>query len=142
MRWFAAVVLLAFAASFCPAQEPAGKCAPAYQNNNNIDYGPRVFRTVSGHAIDPFSARMSGGCVGLFAEKDHRLVATTTTDQDGSFAFATIAPGRYRLIVDFRGFCAANVPLRIVRWPRGWHRTLVVHMSVGHIDSCSVGDYK
>jgi hypothetical protein len=64
-------------------------------------------------------------------------------DQDGNFSFAAVVPGRYRLVVDFRGYCAANVPLRVVRWPRGgWHRKLVVHMSVGHIDTCSVGDYK
>ena len=66
MRWFWAVVFLALTASACRAQEPAGKCSPAYQNNNDIDYGPLV----------------------------------------------------------------------------GWHRKLVVHMSVGHIDACSVGDYK
>ena len=143
MRWFWAVVFLALTASACRAQEPAGKCSPAYQNSNNIDYGPLVFRNLSGYDIDPASVRMAGGCIGLFTEEDHRLVAATAADQDGHFSFAAVVPGRYRLVVDFRGYCAANVPLRIVRWPRGgWHRKLVVHMSVGHIDACSVGDYK
>jgi hypothetical protein len=143
MRWFWAVVFLALTASACRAQEPAGKCSPAYQNNNNIDYGPLVFRNLSGYDIDPASVRMAGGCIGLFTEEDHRLVAATTADQDGNFLFAAVVPGRYRLVVDFRGYCAANVPLRIVRWPRGgWGRKLVVHMNVGHIDTCSVGDYK
>ena len=143
MRWFWAVVFLALTASACRAQQRAGKCSPAYQNNNNIDYGPLVFRNLSGYDIDPASARTAGGCIGLFAEEDHRLVAATAADQDGNFSFAAVVPGRYRLVVDFRGYCAANVPLRIVRWPRGgWHRKLVVHMSVGDIDACSVGDYE
>jgi hypothetical protein len=60
MRWFWAVVFLALTASACRAQQPAGKCSPAYQNNNIIDYGPLVFRNLSGYDIDPASARMAG----------------------------------------------------------------------------------
>ena len=81
MRWFWAVVFLALTASACQAQERAGKCSLAYQNNNNIDYGPLVFRNLSGYDIDPASARMAGGCIGLFAEEDHRLVAATSRRQ-------------------------------------------------------------
>jgi hypothetical protein len=53
--------------------------------------------------------------MGLFPEEDHRLVAATAADQDGNFSFAAVVPGSYRLVFDFRGYCAANVPLRIVR---------------------------
>ena len=70
MRWFGAVVLLALTASACRAQEPAGKSSPVYQNNNNIDYGPLVFRNLSGYDIDPTTVRMAGGCIGLFTEED------------------------------------------------------------------------
>jgi hypothetical protein len=143
MRWFLTIVLFALTVSVSTAQESNGKCVPTYQDHNMIDYGPLVFRNLSGHDIDPYSVRMAGGCIGLFTEEDHRLVATTQTDQDGNFAFAKTAPGRYRLVVVFPGFCVANVPLRVVHWPRGGRlRRLVLHMMLGAIDTCSYGDYE
>ncbi len=135
--------LLALSPWACLAQQSTGKCTPTYQNHNMIDYGPLVFRSLSGRAVDPNSVPMAAGSVGLFAEEDHRLVATTQTDQDGSFKLAAIAPGRYRLVAEFRGFCVANVPLRIVLWPRGGlRRKLVLHMRTTAIDTCSFGSYK
>jgi hypothetical protein len=143
MRWFLTIVLLAVAASVSNAQEPEGKCNPSYQNHNMIDYGPLVLRNLSGQAIDPTSAEVRGGCLGLFSEEGHRLIAATEADQNGNFAFPQMAPGRYRLVADCAGFCVANVPLRIVRWPRGRsHRKLVLHMKMAAIDACSYGDYK
>jgi hypothetical protein len=140
-RW--AVVFLLLAVSVSRAQESTEKCTPTYQNHNMVDYGPLVLRNLSGYDIDPYSARMAGGCISLFTEKDHQLVATIRADKDGNFAFATVSPGRYRLVVDFRGFCVANVPLKIVRWPRGGlRRKLVLHMMLGAIDTCSYGGYK
>jgi hypothetical protein len=142
MRWFSTVAFLAFMASVFQAQEPTGKCAPTYQNHNMIDYGPLVFRNLSGRAIDPSSAEVPGACLGLFTEDGHRLVAVTETDQDGNFAFATVEPGRYRLVARYDSLCTANIPLKIVRWPRGRQRELVLHMKGRGIDQCSYGDYK
>jgi hypothetical protein len=137
------VVLLACVVSVSQAQQSTEACAPVYQNHNMIDYGPLVFRGLSGYTIDPASARMRGGCIGLFTEKDHRLIATAEADQNGNFKFAATAPGRYRLVVDFRGLCVANVPLRIARWPHGgMRRKLVLHMVAGAIDACSFGGYR
>jgi hypothetical protein len=108
-----------------------------------IDYGPLVLRTLSGRVIDPYSVQIPRGCLGLFAEDSRQLIATIVADQDGKFEFPSIAPGRYRLVAHFDGFCIANVPLRIVRWPRGGsHRTLVLHMKLGAIDVCSYAAYK
>jgi hypothetical protein len=141
-RAFPIIVLLTLVAWVSPAQGSTEKCAPVYQNHNMVDYGPLAFRRLSGYDVDPYSVRMVGGCIALFTEGDHRLVAITEADQDGKFAFGKIPTGRYRLVVDFRGFCVANVPLRIVRWPHAERRKLVLHMALGAIDTCSHGDYK
>ena len=140
LRWFLLAILFTLSISAL-AQGPVKTCAVTYRDRNMIDYGPLVFRNLSGYAIDPSSVRMAGGCIGLFTENDHRLVATAQPDESGNFAFAKVAPGRYKLVADFPGFCAANVPLKIVRWPRG-RAKLVVHMKPGAIDVCSYGDYK
>jgi Carboxypeptidase regulatory-like domain len=142
MRWFSAIFLLAITVSTCQAQELAEKCAPTYQNHNMVDYGPLVFRKVSGRAIDPSSEEMPGACLGLFTDDGQRLVTVARTDQSGNFALTAIPPGRYRLVADVRGFCVANIRLRIVRWPRVAHRELVLHMKPGAIDACSYGGYK
>jgi hypothetical protein len=141
MPWLSAVVFLALTVSVCQAQESTEKCTPTYQNHNVVDYGPLVFRSLSGRAIDPNSAGIAG-CIGLFSEDGHRLVAATNTDQGGHFAFPAIAPGRYRLVARCDGLCIANVPVRVVRWPHGSHRKLVLHMQPGAVDGCSFGGYK
>jgi hypothetical protein len=108
-----------------------------------IDYGPLVFRSLSGRALDPSSVQVPGGCIGLFTEDDHRLVGATETDQSGNYTFPAVTPGKYRLVVSCDGLCVANVPLRIVRWPRGGlYRKLILHMGAGAIDSCSYGSYR
>lgn len=142
MRWFSIIVLLWLAVGISHAQESAGKCTPTYQNHNMIDYGPLVFRNLSGRAIDPSSGELPGACLGLFAEDGQRLVAVTETDPKGNFALTAIPPGRYRLVAQCDPLCAANIPLKIVRWPRGRERELVLHMKVRGIDQCSYGDYK
>lgn len=142
LRWFAAVFLLAIAITGAQAQESAPvKCTVEYENHNQVDYGPLVLRRLTGRAVDPSSVPMPGGCIGLFAEDRHQLLATVSADENGNFAFPQIAPGRYRLVARFDGFCAANVRLRIVRGRRAG-RKLVLHMEGGGIDKCSYGTYK
>lgn len=133
------VLLLPFAAQ---AQD-AVKCSVQYENRNQIDYGPLVFRRVSGHVVDRHSVQMRGGCMGIFAEENHKLIASTMADETSNFSLPTVPPGRYRLVARFDGLCAANVPLRIVRWPRGQvKRELVLHITATGIDICSYGAYK
>jgi protocatechuate 3,4-dioxygenase beta subunit len=114
-----------------------------YENHNMIDYGPLVFRSIRGVVVDPANVAMPGASIGVFTERDHKLVANTRTNTNGSFDFQHISPGRYRLVVHFDGFCPANVPIRIVTWPHGRSgRRLVIHGVVGAIDTCSYGAYK
>jgi hypothetical protein len=116
---------------------------PNYENHNMIDYGPLVFRSISGVIIDPTGVAMPGGSIGLFTEHDHKLLANSTTDTNGSFTLQHVFPGRYRLVAHFDGFCPANVRIEIVSWPRGGlKRKLVIHGVLPAIDSCSYGAYK
>ena len=116
-----------------------------YENHNQVDYGPLSIRAVTGRASDKDRVSIPGVCLGLFTEKEHRLVAQTITDQEGRFHFSVVPKGRYRLVAQYPGFCSANVPLRIVRWPGGGllkARHIVLHMEPTAIDHCSFGSYK
>ena len=135
--------LMLLAAPWAPAQNPAQDCTPAYENHNQIDYGPLVFGRLTGRAVDPSSFQMPGVCSGLFTERNHKLVATASSDENGNFKFGVVPPGRYRLVAHADGLCAANVPLRIVRGKSSpKNRELVLHMKPRGIDACSYGDYK
>lgn len=116
-----------------------------YENHNQVEYGPFSVRMVEGRALDKDQVPIAGVCLGLFSEKAHRLIAETATDQEGRFQFSAVTPGRYRLVGQYRGFCAANVPLHVVRWPRGGMlepRHIVLHMEPAAIDHCSFASYK
>ena len=112
----------------------------AYENHNQIDYGPLKVSGVGGVAIDPSDAPVSKACVLLFTERGHHLVSKTATDGDGHFNLAKVKNGRYRLVVKAYGFCSANAPIT-VRIGAGDNR-LVLHMKMGGVDSCSYGDLK
>jgi hypothetical protein len=104
-------------------------------------------RSVSGRAIAQDSVSVPYVCLGLFTEKDHRLIATGIADEEGYFQLRNIPAGVYRLVVkdSYGGFCTANVRIRIARWPRGGifkRKRLIIHMRVAGVDTCSYGDYK
>jgi hypothetical protein len=140
------VLVVPFAAQ---AQEMTCKSRIEYGNRNQVDPKRSNVRRLSGRVIsevgDP--AREIGpvpACLGLFTEKDHRLVATAVADEKGRFKFKSVASGRYRLVVrdPQNAFCLANMPLRIVAWPRSTTKSLVIHMRPSGIDDCSYGDFK
>ncbi len=110
MRWSSAMFLLAITASTCQAQELAEKCAPTYQNNNMVDYGPLVFRNFRDAPSILSSARNAGACLGLFTDDGSSIGCSRADGSKRQFSFAAIVPGRYRLVVDFRGFCLAKFP--------------------------------
>lgn len=145
VRVFLTIALAAVVIPACQAQESRPvNCSPEYQNHNMVDYGPLVLRGLSGRALDPSAVPIPEVCLGIFTDDSHRkLVASTLTDQQGNFAVRKLSPGKYRLVAQCNGFCAANVPLRIARWPSGGlNRHLVLHMNVRTIDGCSFGGYK
>ena len=46
-----------------------------YENHNQIDYGPLIVQEVKGTIIDPQQVAVPKVCVGIFTEKEHKLVA-------------------------------------------------------------------
>ncbi len=143
-------IIFLFVCPLARAQQPP-KCKSQieYGNRNQVDPKRSNVRRLSGRVImevgDP--AKELGpvpACLGLFTEKDHRLVASAVTDEDGHFRFNSIPAGRFRLVVrdPQNAFCLANMPLRVVAWPRGTTKALVIHMRASGIDDCSYGDFK
>src|SRR5258707_1163152 len=131
------------------AHQTTCKSPIEYGNRNQVNPKRSNVRRLSGRVIsevgDP--AKEIGpvpACLGLFTEKDHRLVATAFADEEGRFKFNSVPTGRFRLVVrdPQNAFCLANMPLHVVAWPRGATKSLVIHMRSAGIDDCSYGDFK
>jgi hypothetical protein len=138
------LTLLVFAAALLAAPSFAQNgdstpCVAEYENHNQIDYGPLVVQDVKGTITDPQQVAVPKVCVGIFTEKDHKLVATTESDADGKFSLQSVPPGLYRLVVKAEPLCAANVPLQVVKQQKKKH-ALLVHMKPRGLDSCSYGE--
>lgn len=137
--------LLMFAAallavpSFGQQKRDSSPCMVEYENHNQIDYGPLIVRAVKGAITDPSQGAVPKVCVGIFNEKDHKLVATTESDADGMFSLQGVPPGQHRLVVKADPLCAANVPLRVVK-SQTKKDVLLVHMQPRGLDSCSYAD--
>src|SRR4029079_8850462 len=58
--------------------------------------------TVAGTIVDALGARVSGSTVTLM--RDGRKVADSTSGGDGTFSFASLAPGRYAVAATAQGF--------------------------------------
>jgi len=118
-----------------------------YVNHNQIDPKPIVIRQVSGIVVEELGSsakqlRSIPAILGLFKENDHKLVSKVAAENEGLFIFGSIRPGEYRLVIRDKqsAFCDANVPLKVVSWPRGSKKMLVIHMRPRGIDVCSYGE--
>jgi hypothetical protein len=134
-----AVALLA-EPSFAGQQKgESSPCTAEYENHNQIDYGPLIAQEVKGMITDPQQVAVPKVCVGVFTEKEHKLVAAAQSDADGKFSLQSLPPGRYRLVVKADPLCAANVPLQVVKHQKK-KQVLQVHMKPRGLDSCSYAD--
>jgi hypothetical protein len=114
--------------------------AMAYENHNQVDPKPFKLHSIDGVATDDEGTAVVAVTVGLFAEKDHRLIATDETGSKGQFAFKNVPPGQYRIVAKHPAFCTANVPAIVVAKDGGHsRRSLQLHMKVSGIDACSFG---
>jgi hypothetical protein len=105
----------------------------AYQDRNQVDYGPLLVRQVRGKAIDPSGVPVPGVCVGLFKESDHSLVTSTATSANGEFTLKNAPRGEYRLVAQYPAFGTANARVRIGRGAKG----VVLRMRPSGIDTTS-----
>jgi len=149
MCFLLTIIFILVPALLVNAQTPKCKSPIDYGNRNQVDAKRSTVGRLSGRAIsevgDP--AKEIGPvpvCLGVFTEKDHRLVASAVADEEGRFHFASIPLGRFRLVVrdPLNLYCLANMPLHVVKWPRGKAKPLVIHMRPSGIDDCSYGDFK
>jgi hypothetical protein len=112
----------------------------SYESHNQIDPKPLRLKTIRGLAIDEQGVAVWNLCLGLFAEKDRKLIVSIRAGEDGRFDLKDIPPGEYRLVAKSPGFCTANVPLRVGSRSSRSKTELVLHMNVTGIDKCSYGD--
>src|SRR4051794_31172797 len=90
--------LVALALSL-PGAEPCGNMA--YENRNQIDYGPLPLSHLRGKAVDLSGVPLPGVCVGVFTESDHSLIASTATSAKGEFTLKNPPRGDYRLVARY-----------------------------------------
>lgn len=69
--------------------------------------------TLEGHAADSSGARLPGVTVEVAKEGDARAIASTTTGEDGSYRFASLAPGAYVIRCALQGFSTSHAAVRI-----------------------------
>ena len=124
---------------FAQQTPDSSPCKVEYENHNQIDYGPLIVQEVKGTITNPQQGAVPKVCVGIFTEKDHKLVAATRSDADGMFSLQGVPPGRYRLVVKADPLCAANVPLHVLKSQKK-KQVLRVHMEPRGLDSCSYAD--
>jgi hypothetical protein len=131
------------------AQQSVSSCPKPleYENHNQIDPSPLSVRIVSGRVIAQDGYAVPNACLGLFTEREHRLVASVVADEEGNFRFGNIPSGKYRLVVrdEYGGFCPANARVHVASWPRGGiraRRQIVGHLRPFAIDVCSHAGYK
>src|ERR1051326_7188322 len=132
------VILFAFAllgTALC--QQPTKAASPefAYENHNQIDYGPLRIAKLRGIAKDSQGLPVPDVLVLLFSEKEHKLIAQSKTDSKGAFGLESVHSGRYRLVLKYAGFCSANVPVDLKLRSRR-KKGLVVQMRPAGIDEC------
>jgi hypothetical protein len=138
--------MLVVLCGLCLAQQrgSSSECSTAYENHNQIDYGALKVRLVDGTSIVEVGTQKQPGvpeaCFVLFAENDHKLVATVKADSEGRFQHKDVAPGRYRLIARAGGLCAANIPLEVLSPAHRRKTEILVHFRPAGIDTCSYGE--
>lgn len=125
----------------------SSQCSTAYENLNQIDYGPLRVSEVTGRSVIQIETKIvqndvRDACLVLFTEKDHRVVASIRTAPDGRFIMKSIAPGRYRLVARIPGFCVANIPLEVVRpnHPSVHPTEILIRFLPRGLDACSYGE--
>jgi hypothetical protein len=113
-------------------------CKEMLYAHEKIDPSPIELRQVKGRVLSPDATAMPQVCVGIFTEPEHKLIRYTETDETGLFALdmTGLPDGEYRLVGQAPYFCPANSLLRSKS--RSRHKTtLVVHLNVRGIDTCS-----
>ena len=79
---------------------------------------------VTGVVQDQTGAVLPGAVVELLTTAG-AVVASTTSDNLGTFHFDVVSPGQYQLVARFEGFLPASTRLRITNRPAGAQRLVL-----------------
>ena len=94
---------------------------------------PVTVRCVRGTIIDQAGEPVSLATVALL--RDHRVLATMQTDQNGEFSFQSVEAGHYDLRAEYPGFLANQYPI-VVSTARKCKRSLEMVINVGASPNC------
>lgn len=126
------------------------KSIVSYENHNQVDPAPLVISSVTGMVVDKDNVPIPNACVGLFTEKEHKLIAQSVTNQDGYFEIVSVPSGQYRLVARYSPFCTLNASLKILkqtgkhkrRLDKQARKRMMLYLVPQSIDSCSYIEYK
>ena len=138
------MIALSYGVDSSPIQNPQGcETLNHYENRNQINPRPLVVKRLRGRVKGENGEPLFDACLSLFTQNGTLRIATVKTDGNGNFDFESIGPGQYRLVTrDFqKAFCAANTPVRIVKY-RNRKKSIIVHLQASNVDRCSYADYK
>jgi Carboxypeptidase regulatory-like domain len=134
-------LLTFFVPAFVFAQGIPSTTDSSYEDHNQVDPKPLRMNFAAGFARDKQGFPIPHVRIFVFTEKDHRLIASAESDQQGMFRFNRLEPGTYRMVAKYDGLCPANVPIRISALTLP-HHEIILNMRVRGIDDCSYGAFK
>src|SRR5215467_11621950 len=136
---FLALLIASQGLSVAQQEKPTCLYEVKYENHNQVTPDALTVCDLKGQVTDETSAPVPQACLGLYTEDEHKLVTSTTSDENGNYKFDRIQPGQYRLVVLSFGFCTANTGIVIAATcPRSIkYKSIYVHMRIRGIDTCS-----
>src|SRR5687767_16034613 len=90
------LVLLITRQGLSVAQQEKTTCLNevGYENHNFLELGALTVGDLKGQVTNEKSAPIPQSCLGVYTETEHKLIASTTSDENGNYKFDKIRPGR------------------------------------------------
>jgi hypothetical protein len=125
------------------AQQQKITCEVKYENHNQISTDALTIRNLRGQVTNELSEPISQACLGVYTETERKLIASTTSDENGNYTFGNIQPGQYRLVVFSPGYCTANARINVEATDLSSlkHRLVYVHMRIRALHDCSYANH-
>jgi len=118
--------------------QQAGLLNVPYEDSNRVDPKPVKLAMPHGTVQGMSGQALAQAHIGVFTEREHRLVATVATNDSGLYSLPQLPPGRYRLVAEEPDFCPANVPIRITGGFAGFPVPLrTLDLQLHPLDSCA-----
>jgi hypothetical protein len=140
---FLAVLITCHGVSVAQQKKTTCLCDVKYENYNFIEPEALTVCDLKGQVTNQKSAHIPQACLGVYTEAERKLIASTTSDENGNYKFDKIRPGQYRLIVFSNGYCTANAKIIIASTCLSSikYKSVYVHMRVREIDTCSYANH-